>query len=418
MDRASTLESESQVPATLAARLRARGPEIERAAIARLFAVSKPVKTPDPGYLEGLRAAIGAGLEYLLSAVELGEERSPQPPPTVLIQARLAARCNISLDTVLRRCFAGYTLFGDFLLQEAAEDDLLSGAAMKEVLRAQATLFDRLVTAVTEEYIREQKGRRDSSEERRAKRVERLLAGELLETTELNYDFEGHHLGVIVCGPGANAVLRELATNLDRRLLMVRRESGEVWAWLGGRRPIDSAAVQSQSREDLAAEISLAIGEPGRGFAGWRLTHQQARAALPIARRGSEPLVRYVDVAMLAAVLGDDLLASSLRELYLEPLRGERDDGETLRETLRAYFAAQGNTTCAATVLGIQRQTVANRLRAVEERLGRDLATCAAEMEAALRLEELTVRQHVSSARVKTNTLFEREHIPVSEGVR
>jgi hypothetical protein len=417
MNRASILESDSQAHATLAARLRARGPEIEQAAIARLFSVSKPAKAPDPEYLEGLRAAIGAGLEYLLSAVELGEERSPEPPPTVLIQARLAARCNINLDIVLRRCFAGYTLFGDFLLQEAAESDLLSGTAMKEVLRAQATLFDRLVTAVTEEYTREKKGGRDSSEERRAKRVERLLAGELLDTTGLNYDFEAHHLGVIACGPEAMAMLRELAAGLDRRLLAVRREDGTIWAWLGGRRAIGSAALQGQAKNDLAAEISLAIGEPGHGFAGWRLTHQQARAALPVARRGSEPLVRYADVAMLAAVLGDDLLASSLRELYLEPLRGERDDGETLRETLRAYFAAQGNTTCAATVLGIQRQTVANRLRTVEERLGRDLAGCSAEMEAALRLEELTDMQCVSLEQAKTNTLMERDHTPIGEGV-
>jgi hypothetical protein len=417
VNRASTLESDRQAHATLAARLRERGPEIGQAAIARLFAVSEPVKAPDPEYLEGLRAAIGAGLEYLLSGVELGEERSPQPPPTVLIQARLAARCGVSLDTVLRRCFAGYTLFGDFLLQEAADDDLLGGAAVKEVLRSQATLFDRLVTAVTEEYTREKKGRRDSSEERRAKRIERLLAGELLETSGLNYEFEGCHLGVIACGPGATAVLRELATALDRRLLAVPREGGEVWAWLGGRRPVDSAALQCQAKDSLAPEISVAIGEPGRGFAGWRLTHQQARAALPVARRGSEPLVRYADVAMLAAVLGDDLLASSLRELYLEPLRGERDDGETLRETLRAYFAAQGNTTCAATVLGIQRQTVANRLRTVEERLGRDLAGCSAEMEAALRLEELTDMQCVSLEQAKTNTLMERDHTPIGEGV-
>ena len=41
--------------------------------------------------------------------------------------------------------------------------------------------------------------------------------------------------------------------------------------------------------------------------------------------RGPEPFVRYVDVALLAAVLQDDLLATSLRKLYLEPLEAERD---------------------------------------------------------------------------------------------
>ncbi len=417
MPLASDFERENKAQVTLAACLRARCPEIEEAAIARLFAVSAPAKAPDLEYTEGLRAAICAGLEYLLGAVELGEERFPQPPPTVLIQARLAARCNVHLDTVLRRCFAGYTLFGDFLLQEAAEGDLLSGAALKQVLRTQAALFDRLVTAVTEEYAREQKSRRDTGKERRAKRVERLLAGELLDTADLSYDFEGHHLGVIACGSEANAMLRELATGLDRCLLTVGREDGVVWAWLGGRRALDSAALQRQAISDLAPQISLAIGEPGRGLAGWRLTHQQARAALPIVHGGPESLVRYVDVAMLASVLQDPLLANSLREVYLDPLQGERNNGEVLRETLRAYFAARGNTTCAATVLQVKRQTVANRLRAVEECLGRDLATCSAEMEAALRLEEFVGGHHALSRRMKTDTSPLCDCTPTRKGV-
>ncbi len=43
----------------------------------------------------------------------------------------------------------------------------------------------------------------------------------------------------------------------------------------------------------------------------------------------------------------------------------------------------------AAAALGVSRQTVINRLHAVEERLGRPLGACAVEVEAALRLEEL-----------------------------
>jgi hypothetical protein len=416
MPRASTrTESQSQAHATLAARLRARRPEIEQAAIARLFAVSEPATVPDPEYMEGLRAAIYAGLEYLLSAVELGEERSPQPPPAVLVQARMAARCGVSLDTALRRCFAGYTLFGDFLLQEAEQGDLLTGTAMKLVLRTQATLFDRLVAAVTEEYAREEKGCRDSSEERRAKRIERLLTGEPLDTAEFAYDFEAHHLGAIARGPEASAMLHELAAALDRCLLAVRREEQGLWAWLGGRRPLDSAQVRRQARSMIAPGTALAIGEPGCGFAGWRLTHQQARAALPIAQRGPEPMVRYVDVALFAAVLQDDLLATSLRELYLTPLKAERGGGEVLRETMRAYFAAEGNVSSAASALGVKRETVRNRLRAIEERLGRDLSTCAADMETALRLEEMTEGHSAPSDRSETDRLPARADAVIGE---
>jgi DNA-binding PucR family transcriptional regulator len=85
----------------------------------------------------------------------------------------------------------------------------------------------------------------------------------------------------------------------------------------------------------------------------------------------------------------DDLLATSLREIYLAPLAGQRGGGEALIRTLRAYFDAQRNVSSAAAVLGVKRHTVTNRLRTVEDLLNRPLATCANEIDAVLRLEEM-----------------------------
>jgi PucR C-terminal helix-turn-helix domain len=42
-----------------------------------------------------------------------------------------------------------------------------------------------------------------------------------------------------------------------------------------------------------------------------------------------------------------------------------------------------------AAILGVSRQTVTNRLRAIEQRLGRPLGTCANELEVSLQLEGL-----------------------------
>jgi DNA-binding PucR family transcriptional regulator len=133
----------------------------------------------------------------------------------------------------------------------------------------------------------------------------------------------------------------------------------------------------------------VAIGEPGQGLAGWRLSHHQARAALAVAFRAESPVVRYADVAMLATVLKDELLMSSLQTLYLEPLDGGRDGGEELRQTVRAYFAADRNVSAAAASVGVTRQAVARRLRSAEERLGRPIATWGADLEIALRYEAL-----------------------------
>jgi DNA-binding PucR family transcriptional regulator len=88
-------------------------------------------------------------------------------------------------------------------------------------------------------------------------------------------------------------------------------------------------------------------------------------------------------------VLQDELLATTLRRLYLEPLQAERDGGEVAIETLRAYFAAGRNVSSAAAVLGVKRHTVTSRVRAIEEKIGRSLDTCTAEVEVTLRLQQL-----------------------------
>jgi len=351
----------------------------------RIHAVSDPIAL-DPTYVEGLRAAVTAAVDYGLAAIELGEERSPPPPPILLAQARLAARAGVGLDTVLRRYFAGHALLGDFLIEEA-ESSGLKGPALQVLLRTQASLFDRLVEAVSEEYGREEDTRAAGSGQRRLEQVERLLAGELVDASGLGYDFEGHHLALIAIGDGAAETVRDLACALDRCLLSVRRDETTVWAWFGGRRAADLEELGRLLSAGWPAEVILSLGEPAHGLAGWRLSHRQARATLPIALRKGEGITRYGDVALLASMLQDDLLASSLRELYLKPLERDRDGGEAARETLHAYFAAGRNASSAAAALGMSRQAVAKRLHAVEQRLERSLGVCSMELEAALHLD-------------------------------
>jgi hypothetical protein len=377
-----------QTRTTVAERLRARQPELEQATLARMFAVSAPTVRSDPEYAHGLRLAVAAAIEHALCAMERSEERPPSVPPVLLAQARLAARAGIGLDTVMRRYLAGYTLLGDYVIHEA--EGILKDSALQALLRAQAALLDRLLAAVGEEYRREQGGLLDSAEQRRADRVKRLLAGELVGTGDLGYELEGHHLGIVAVGSGAVKTIRGFTSSRGCRLLLVRRDEGAVWAWLGWRREFDPDQVEALATYHWPPGVSVAIGEPGKGLGGWRLTHRQARAALPIAHQSRRGAVRYSQVALLASMLRDDLLVTSLRELYLAPLAGERDGGDTLQETLRAYFAHDRNITSAAATLRVARQTVKRRLHTVEQLLGCTLGAHAVEIEAALRLEELT----------------------------
>ena len=190
-------------------------------------------------------------------------------------------------------------------------------------------------------------------------------------------------------GEGAQEAMRVLAGRLDRRLLAVRREEEQIWAcWLGGRRPLEAERALRELGEIPLDEVCVTVGEPGEGLVGWRLSHRQAKAALPIAARRGQAILHYADVALLASILRDDLVTTSLRQLYLEPLERARDDGKVGQETLRAYFAAERNVSSTAAALGVDRRTVTNRIRAIEGLFGRPLKDFATELETALLLDD------------------------------
>jgi hypothetical protein len=387
--RASASErSLGEVRSVLASRLRERLPEIQAAVASRVYSISDPNEVSDPAYLLGLRGALAAAVEYRLAVLEAGERQAPSVPPVLLAQARLEARDGVLLDTVLRRYFAGNTLFGDFLV-EGAEREEVPNSALRRLLAEQATLGDHLLAAVSTEHAREAKNRPTTAAGRRRETVKSLLAGELVDHSELGYDLDDHHLAVMAKGKGAGELMRGLAKTVDRRLLSVQREEEPVWAcWLGGRRQMAPEQAMEALANEVLDGVFVTIGEPGEGLPGWRFSHLQAKAALPIAERRSQPVVRYADVALLAAITRDDLIATSLRQLYLAPLERARDGGKVACETLRAYFDAERNVSSTAAALGVDRRTVRNRIRTIEGLLGRSLKGSVADLEIALRLDD------------------------------
>jgi hypothetical protein len=386
--------------ASFAACIRERQPEIEEAVLMRTLAASGRSYEPRSSDASDLRQAVAASVTLALAAIEQGDDVSLPIPSVLLTHAQAAARAGLNLADLLRACFAGYLLLCQFIVEEAEGGRVIAPAALTEILGVQAALFDRVAGAVTEEFQLERERPR-STDQRRAKLVRRLLAGEPVDATELGYQLDAHHVGVVAGGDDARRAVDSLARALDCRVLAVRQDDSTIWGWLGSRRCTDPSRIVRSARSVEPPSVPLAVGEPCHGIGGWRRTHRQARAAFLVAQRRPQGTVRYADVALLASALQDDLLASSLHDLYLAPLQGDRNSGETLRATLRAYFATGRNGASAAAALNVSRQTVTNRLQTAEDRLGRPIAACATALETALRLEELGVASPLDKGRYR-----------------
>jgi hypothetical protein len=265
-------------------------------------------------------------------------------------------------------------------------------AASGELLRRGSDFFFAYADLLSRHIAAARRGtsRRPDGAERRLVAVEGFLDGDRGALAALDYDVERHHLALIAWGGADPAGLaRELAAALERPLLCVASPDSfpGCWAWISGAHPIGPCEEHLLRDFRRQGGERIALGMEAFGPHGFRAGHRQAVRARRFATAAGPQLVRYEDVVVesLAAENEEDARAFVAHEL-----RGISDDSEAsrrLRETLEAYFAAEYNAASAAARLGVHQQTVANRLRAVEERLGQpSVGARRVELEMALRL--------------------------------
>jgi hypothetical protein len=261
----------------------------------------------------------------------------------------------------------------------------------RELLDAAAAFFftyaDRLSDLVTQVYTHEREQLLRGTEQRRMQAVARLLEGQDADADALGYDPTAHHIGLVLSGTDGPAAARSLGTLLDRRVLVLAIDDGLWWGWLGGKKALGDIAVRAGLADWVPPDGTIvAAGGESPGPDGFGITHREAAAAYIAARRDHAPLTLFSDIALesLASADGDAARRFVARELA--GIDGTDHRSSVLRETLRAWFAHGQNAASAATALGVHEQTVAQRLRGVEERTGRAPALRRAELDVALRL--------------------------------
>jgi hypothetical protein len=293
-------DSGGQAHATLVARLQARSTEIEEGVFTRVNAIGGVAEIEDPEYLHGFRSAVPAAIEYGLSAIESSESHAPPVPAALLTQARVAARHSVSLDTVMRRYVAGRDELNEFLIEEVERAESRE-LRLTSLLGTLSAAFDRLLAELGREYGLELQRRPSSTQARLAERVKALIAGERLDTSDLGYDFDAHHLGLVAEGDGAPDAVRALAKALDGRHLLVHPAVETVWAWIGLREPVDRDQLDRILAASWPEPNPLALSEPGVGISGWRLANKQARASRAVGRAARSTAKPFVPISPPAA---------------------------------------------------------------------------------------------------------------------
>ena len=330
--------------------------------------------------------------ESILAELECLRDGARVPasiPPVDAELARVAAQLDAPLTSLLWGYRNGHRVQWEAWAELVEATDLPPGERRTLLDRGAAFFFDyvdRLSDLVTAEHTRQRERLLRGLEQRRMQVVHRLLSGDETDVTALDYDADAHHLGVIALGEGGAAAAHALAAALDRRALLLAADRGLWWAWLGGARPLDDAARAALRRWSPEDGVTLALGGETAGREGFRETHREAAAALVAGQRTGAPVTHFADIALEALATRDEAAAHAFARRELTGLDGADHRSRQLRATLRAWFAAGQNAAAAAGALGIHEQTVAQRLRSVEERIGRPAAARRAELETALRV--------------------------------
>lgn len=254
-----------------------------------------------------------------------------------------------------------------------------------------ADLTGDQVTAV----YREERARLGAGKaQRRFRAVKALLDGDRQAASRggLDLDLDQLHLGLVGWGPAGEEAARRLAAELERPLLLVAPLERTWWGWVSGQKIFGLAEQRALASFEPPAGSGLAVGLPEHGQRGFSATHRQAQRARMLVPPGTQTLIRYADVAVEALASENEEEARSFVERELGAIGDDTATSRRIRETLAAYFAAGHNATSAAATLGIHEQTVANRLRTAEERLGHPIGARRVELELALRLRSSLAR--------------------------
>jgi hypothetical protein len=392
-----------QLLATISGALLPRIGELAGAMTDRILAEEGDLST-DPAIVEALSESVLANVTTVLRVFESRADSEPLTAPDAAVRyARLLAQRGVPISSLLRAYRLGQAGFHQVVIEQIGAHDLSARTVAAAAERLSAVAFDyvdRISEDVVAVYQQERDGWVRSRAAARSSRVMALLQSSSPDAGDaeraLGYRLGQAHVGV-VAWIAASVPPGERLPRLERAVARLAADAGclspplhvaadetTLWAWLPRTipGPFQIAAPPADS------SVFLAIGEPGSGLEGFRVTHRQAKQAQVVALAADVATRRRVtswaDVGPIALMCIDrDALAGWVQHTLGD--LAAADGGTTrLRETLLTFLATGGSYTSSAKLLHLHKNTVQYRVRKAQDSLAQPLETHRLQIEMAL----------------------------------
>lgn len=214
--------------------------------------------------------------------------------------------------------------------------------------------------------------------------VRSLLTGATLDGREASAALGGHPLSgyntalllrseeadrVADLSEAVGALARAVGT---RNPLIVRPGGQDLWCWLSHRSTPDLEALKTTEDWLRARGISVAVGTPLTGPAGFRISHLEAQQAQKITfrRASSQSVTLFSEVELLSLLTANSEAAARFVRRRLGGLAEDGDGPARLRQTFHTLLVT-GSVEAAARALSVHKNTVRYRVSQAEALLDR-----------------------------------------------
>lgn len=338
--------------------------------------------------IELLHASVDANLKTIVHILTNNIPLDHLQPTTAAVEyaMRLAQR-DIPGNSLVRAYHMGQDDFIQRVFEEvqhldcSAEDKI---EVLQHISRVVYRYIDWVSLFVLDAYEKERQRWNNARGNVQSSLIHKILAEQPVATAafdaETGYRLDQFHIAAIVwstrpeADPGELRVLEDVIRGLAARWgagsppIVTAVDRTTAWAWIPcGRKPRPVDLAQVQALAGRAGACRIALGLPAAGVAGFRRSHEQARAARTVALASGDrtpPAVSFGDQGVaIVALLAKDIDST---RIWVSEVLGRlacNDESAALqRETLRVFFQTGENYGHTAELLNLHRNTVKYRL--------------------------------------------------------